>query len=74
MQADQYCSYCGRELVTKRRSMVIDPRMDWVLLVCPKRRWWNHLHTEIPIRMEVSETVLNYDPITGERIKRGDSK
>lgn len=67
---EQYCTKCGEELdVWKRPSYAYEDE-DMVFMRCPKKKWWNSGHNELFLRTEASNTVLNYDPFTGERIKR----
>jgi hypothetical protein len=70
----QYCSYCGRDLEVRRRRSYADASLDFVYLRCPKKHWWNRFHSDLLLKIETSETVLNYDPFTGERIKNVKSK
>ena len=72
----QYCKYCGKELVTKIEHY--GNQNQSVFLVCPSisSPWkvWNipnwSKHTSHFVRDEYEDTLLNYDPITGERIKK----
>lgn len=70
----QYCSFCGRELEVWKQKSAIDKNIYFVWLRCPGDKWYKFWewdkHRAYIARMEVSETILNYDPFTGERIKR----
>lgn len=70
----QFCAYCGAGLVTAKEKTYY--YQVYVYLKCPnysefRLRWWPpNPHSQIWIRTEPDETILNYDPITGEKINR----
>lgn len=76
----QYCKFCGTELIRKEEySSTFDETR--VTLSCPNKKYnnysirsifWRDRHTEEFI--EYIDTVLNFDPVTGERIKRDRAK
>lgn len=70
----QFCSYCGEELEELKERSSLNEDMLLISLTCPNRKkWWRlklYRHTKQYVRQEVSDTVLNYDPFTGERIKK----
>lgn len=75
MAYKQFCAYCGEGLVK-----IVEPASDnysRISLRCPNKKWDKYslraifkedLHTEVLIDYE--ETILNFDPFTGERIKQ----
>lgn len=76
----QYCAQCGEELIEKREPSTFENE-DRILLVCPNKKYdefslrsifRRDRHTRIVI--DYADTILNYDPVTGERIKREPSK
>lgn len=78
----QFCSLCGEELVKKVKPSDFDWSQSRVSLICPKKKrdgasflslfLGDDKHTEVFI--DYTNTILNYDPITGERIKRVNTK
>lgn len=71
MDTIQFCSLCGEELIRHAEPYGDEPWESRVTLRCPnkRKRWFKpDKHTEVFTTTEL--TVLNYDPITGERIRR----
>jgi len=71
----QYCSLCGRELEKTIVEKSYSNEFSVISMRCPKKRepaWWNFWTEDKHASWDVEEvlTILNYDPITGERIKR----
>ena len=76
---EQWCDYCGSELESLEEPLDIDERSVYKVLKCPLYSgWWWHRdgrkHRYITIGIELSDTVLNYDPFTGERLNHAKSK
>lgn len=78
----QFCSLCGEELVKKVAPYNFDYSRSRVTLRCPKRKrdegsflsLFLSPDRHIEVYVEDIDTVLNYDPITGERIKHVNTK
>lgn len=67
----QWCSWCGAELVLKYEE--IDYYRAYRLLECPNKRaprFWQKEDKHASYTVDVVKTILNYDPYTGEEIKR----
>jgi len=73
----QFCSFCGEELVRFEEVDDMDSSLTRVTLRCPKKKRSDYSFLSLFLKDYHTEkfdsyidTVLNYDPITGERIKR----